>query len=225
MCDARCNKPAVYGGYCVSHRHNYITTCANVSNDVRCSEMSVVSGLCFAHWQQEQSKQCRYVSGEHYRCSFPAELDGYCLQHNHTFQISNNQCGYWYLPDVDGIPHHQCRRTPVRQGYCQIHHDELSPRTPVRSTASPSASTPTPSSTPLTTSQATKPTPVTEPTSDEEEETAAVQQDCTICMDKKRNAVFVPCGHMAACYKCSVKVKDVCPICRVTIKSVTKVYL
>ena len=41
--------------------------------------------------------------------------------------------------------------------------------------------------------------------------------DCCICMDGKKNTVFLPCRHMCCCTSCSSelqKANQVCPICR-----------
>ncbi|KAG9414232.1 hypothetical protein AC1031_013431 [Aphanomyces cochlioides] len=50
--------------------------------------------------------------------------------------------------------------------------------------------------------------------------------ECVICMDVARNAVCVPCGHLAGCYNCLVNVQKTsgCPICRSRIEAVVRVY-
>lgn len=42
---------------------------------------------------------------------------------------------------------------------------------------------------------------------------------CTICMDKKRDAVFQQCGHICCCIGCA-KVMKSCPICQTTSKAI-----
>lgn len=37
--------------------------------------------------------------------------------------------------------------------------------------------------------------------------------DCIICMDNKKEIVFMTCGHFYTCNECSLKVNK-CPICR-----------
>ena len=38
---------------------------------------------------------------------------------------------------------------------------------------------------------------------------------CKICFDRPLNSVFVPCGHIAACVSCAVRVESQgCPICK-----------
>jgi hypothetical protein len=38
---------------------------------------------------------------------------------------------------------------------------------------------------------------------------------CLVCMDKKRDVVFVPCGHIAVCGECSQRARvKKCLICR-----------
>ena len=45
---------------------------------------------------------------------------------------------------------------------------------------------------------------------------------CVICMEEKKNHVFIPCGHVVCCGKCT-KVSN-CPICREPITHVQKIY-
>ena len=49
------------------------------------------------------------------------------------------------------------------------------------------------------------------------------QQTCRVCMDNPISAVFCPCGHHIACYKCAVRVPR-CPLCRDEIGFVQYVY-
>lgn len=63
-------------------------------------------------------------------------------------------------------------------------------------------------------------------------------RSCCICLDAGRDAVLLPCGHVACCYACaktlakpkSAKSRNgevshnVCPICRKRIKSVARLY-
>jgi hypothetical protein len=49
--------------------------------------------------------------------------------------------------------------------------------------------------------------------------------ECCICMDRKSNIVFIPCGHMCVCDKDLENMKDKkCPVCRSKIKMSQKVY-
>ena len=49
---------------------------------------------------------------------------------------------------------------------------------------------------------------------------------CIICLDKKRNAITIPCNHLITCMDCFDNLssdffhKKICPICRVQIQSV-----
>ena len=46
---------------------------------------------------------------------------------------------------------------------------------------------------------------------------------CIICMEKERNALLVPCGHIYTCSDCTKifrKRKNACPVCRATIRKV-----
>jgi hypothetical protein len=57
---------------------------------------------------------------------------------------------------------------------------------------------------------------------EEEEE----DKNCMICMDAKANCAAVPCGHVCGCLQCMSKLKrKPCPICRVKIKDVIKLYM
>ena len=39
--------------------------------------------------------------------------------------------------------------------------------------------------------------------------------ECVVCLDASRTIVFVPCGHMCICEKCSEShVFENCPVCR-----------
>jgi len=42
---------------------------------------------------------------------------------------------------------------------------------------------------------------------------------CTICMDKKRDAVFQQCGHVCCCISCAKDMKS-CPICQTMSKAI-----
>lgn len=51
--------------------------------------------------------------------------------------------------------------------------------------------------------------------------------DCIICMDAKKDAVCVPCGHNAGCFECLSTVKSTagtCPVCRAELQQVIRLY-
>ena len=49
--------------------------------------------------------------------------------------------------------------------------------------------------------------------------------ECVICMDRPKQAVFVPCGHQATCDPCGKKMTGKpCPMCRATINMCVKVF-
>ncbi|XP_047054930.1 nuclear transport factor 2-like [Lolium rigidum] len=54
------------------------------------------------------------------------------------------------------------------------------------------------------------------------------EQLCVICLKNRRNAAFVPCGHLVCCCNCAkrVELKDgpSCPMCRQDIQYVLRVY-
>ena len=50
------------------------------------------------------------------------------------------------------------------------------------------------------------------------------KQLCKICMERDVEVIFYPCKHFVCCASCSAAVK-VCPICRVDIESIDKVFM
>jgi len=40
---------------------------------------------------------------------------------------------------------------------------------------------------------------------------------CRVCADKKVNAVFIPCGHLVSCDRCSPQLGN-CPVCETRIR-------
>lgn len=62
------------------------------------------------------------------------------------------------------------------------------------------------------------------------EDSLDVNEDelCVVCMDSVKNAVFIPCGHVATCFGCSSDIlssSKICPICSVTVSSVHQIYM
>jgi hypothetical protein len=48
-------------------------------------------------------------------------------------------------------------------------------------------------------------------------------RNCTICMDKESDVVFLPCCHLCACERCSDAVHS-CPVCRTNISRKIKIF-
>ena len=52
---------------------------------------------------------------------------------------------------------------------------------------------------------------------------------CGICLTNEANTIFLPCGHLYACYECAKKCKDVyggkCPICKRKIDSLMRIFI
>lgn len=46
---------------------------------------------------------------------------------------------------------------------------------------------------------------------------------CIICCEKERDALYMPCKHNAACLACS-KQLDRCPCCKQPIEELVKIY-
>lgn len=57
-------------------------------------------------------------------------------------------------------------------------------------------------------------------------ETLEDDKNCVICMEKARDCVVVPCGHTGCCHECmeDLPAPKLCPICRVEVKIVQKIY-
>lgn len=49
---------------------------------------------------------------------------------------------------------------------------------------------------------------------EKEEESVDDTLQCKICFAKKRNILFLTCGHVVSCDTCSKMVNNVCPVCR-----------
>ncbi|KAL8562474.1 hypothetical protein ACOMHN_008618 [Nucella lapillus] len=57
-----------------------------------------------------------------------------------------------------------------------------------------------------------------------ENESLRDKQLCKICMERDVEVIFLPCKHFVCCAPCSAAVQE-CPICRVTIQSIDKVFM
>lgn len=53
---------------------------------------------------------------------------------------------------------------------------------------------------------------------------ANADHTCVVCMDAGRNAVFMPCTHLACCARCA-KACTTCPICRQPVQNVVVVHV
>ena len=59
----------------------------------------------------------------------------------------------------------------------------------------------------------------------EDEDASKMDRKCVICVDRSREAVFIPCGHLVSCLPCaSVLVQHGCPMCREDIATFLKVF-
>ncbi len=57
----------------------------------------------------------------------------------------------------------------------------------------------------------------------EAEPSRAPSETCVICFGSDKDALYIPCKHNAACVKCSKSVSE-CPVCRVKIKDIIRIY-
>jgi len=50
--------------------------------------------------------------------------------------------------------------------------------------------------------------------------------ECLLCLDNKKDIVFIPCGHVSMCSGCANKFTNTeCPCCRKTIEYMYKIYI
>ena len=47
--------------------------------------------------------------------------------------------------------------------------------------------------------------------------------ECKLCTERGANIIFLPCGHLYVCKQCATNLNK-CPICRVEINQILKVY-
>jgi len=50
------------------------------------------------------------------------------------------------------------------------------------------------------------------------------QKACVLCLDKEKNILFVPCGHLCVCEACSAAVGQ-CPLCRANVQQKIKAFM
>lgn len=48
---------------------------------------------------------------------------------------------------------------------------------------------------------------------------------CVVCLEKIRNVLFMNCRHIVCCEKCSLRIHDLCPVCREPVSDKIKVFL
>lgn len=59
---------------------------------------------------------------------------------------------------------------------------------------------------------------------EDDENLEADEKDCAICLERKKNVLFLPCKHVCSCEMCSPNLKS-CPICDVEVKERFQVVL
>lgn len=65
--------------------------------------------------------------------------------------------------------------------------------------------------------------PLTEPEPASSKEGMDLKGLCKVCMDKKVETVFIPCGHRVVCVECSRRLQNCC-LCRKKITLVVKTW-
>jgi hypothetical protein len=64
-----------------------------------------------------------------------------------------------------------------------------------------------------------------EPAFESTQQTGAAQDSaCVVCMCAARSVVLIPCGHLAVCQSCYVRLQQ-CPICRSAIRGAIRSYM
>lgn len=53
--------------------------------------------------------------------------------------------------------------------------------------------------------------------------TLNTEDECCVCMEREKCAVFLPCSHLSCCLECAQKLQS-CPTCRGTINSVIRIF-
>ena len=57
---------------------------------------------------------------------------------------------------------------------------------------------------------------------------AAVEDECVVCLERGRDHVLLPCGHLCVCEACALQVQGgptpVCPLCRQGVQSAVRVF-
>lgn len=56
-------------------------------------------------------------------------------------------------------------------------------------------------------------------------ELATKDDECNICYVNKKKYACVPCGHLCMCGECANKIEDKCPICKISITTIIKIFL
>jgi hypothetical protein len=110
--------------------------------------------------------------------------------------------------DVPSSPRHFWATLPYE------HPGPQDPTASVPSTSTPPSAMPAPPQPEI---------PVTFP-----EETSAPQTpidlSCTVCLDRHRNCLILPCNHLCCCHSCGLTLKQ-CPICRGAVGSLHPVFI
>jgi len=60
---------------------------------------------------------------------------------------------------------------------------------------------------------------------EEEADNKTNVHECVACMDRKIDTIFLPCAHLIVCHECAPKLSGKCPLCKVKIDSIHKVFM
>ncbi|KAG9413624.1 hypothetical protein AC1031_012850 [Aphanomyces cochlioides] len=72
------------------------------------------------------------------------------------------------------------------------------------------------------------PSPSMEFEEDERDLAHSNREECVVCLDRIKQTVCVPCGHVAVCVPCAdklVRTSRKCPVCRAPVREVVKLFL
>ncbi|CAK4078421.1 unnamed protein product [Aphanomyces euteiches] len=56
----------------------------------------------------------------------------------------------------------------------------------------------------------------------------STREECIVCLDRKKQTVCVPCGHVAACVPCAETIQHTtrrCPVCRTPVRELIKLFV
>eukprot|EP00997_Jenningsia_sp_PLL12_P007790 NODE_4471_length_658_cov_47.558292_g3822_i0.p2 GENE.NODE_4471_length_658_cov_47.558292_g3822_i0~~NODE_4471_length_658_cov_47.558292_g3822_i0.p2 ORF type:complete len:75 (+),score=5.37 NODE_4471_length_658_cov_47.558292_g3822_i0:358-582(+) len=59
------------------------------------------------------------------------------------------------------------------------------------------------------------------------DEQPQAEESCVVCCQRQRNAILIPCGHLALCTVCALDLCDrgqPCPVCRIANPRVFQVF-
>ncbi|XP_059479997.1 uncharacterized protein LOC132199363 [Neocloeon triangulifer] len=132
------------------------------------------------------------------------------------------------VPRVAIVQHNRRRISFQNSTLAPSHTSRVVPSASVQSTTRPqgttASNTPPVASASSVTRTSSTPSTSTAPEPQAGPSTDNASIECCICMDARKEVLFMPCKHIACCRGCAEGIQ-LCPICRVPIESSTDVFL